>query len=268
MFHLLLPFALIGTPAVQDLESTPARYADTRITDARQYQKIDQKRALNEQISVELPTGKATVIDFLATGETILDILLADPSRITYTTDARTQKEGSKKPTAIYLRESEKTVFPGMTSAAITNMVVTTIGASGQRYRYNFAIVLTKKPTNLGIQITSEQGTFGDIMMNGQPISPFKVQKGLDIALQRRYTAGGDPVVKKVRAWVNLVSNGADAIASARRVGVTPVLLKELVKLAGEEELKERFQPSSDPPSNNSPTHQESSRLLIGAKRS
>jgi spore germination protein YaaH len=52
------------------------------------YRLIERDIAVNNKIQVKVTPGRATPISFSQTDETISYILLADPSRLVYTTDA------------------------------------------------------------------------------------------------------------------------------------------------------------------------------------
>lgn len=217
----------------------PLVVAEVQIVAQVQYHSVAQSEALRRSVRVEVTPGRATIVDFAATGEVVSDVLLADPSRITYTTDVKGQQD--IKPTAIYLREAQPLVFPGLTTAPITNLIVTTIDQTRQKRRYNFDIVRADHAQFLGVKIVSEQGVSGDILVDRTRISPWLVQRGLQVAIGRGYTSETDLIVGRVQHWLRLVLQGGDDIASAKIASVSIPVLQELVKIASEESLRIRL---------------------------
>jgi hypothetical protein len=117
------------------------------------YRLIERDMAANNRIQVQVTPGRATPISFTQTDEAIAYILVADPSRLVYTTDTDLK---SGRATTIFLRAIQPLKFPGATTTAITNLLVQTVDQAGQKRLYNFDIVPVRKNTGyVGIQIAN-----------------------------------------------------------------------------------------------------------------
>lgn len=117
------------------------------------YRLIERDMAANNRIQVQITPGRATPISFTQTDEAIAYILVADPSRLVYTTDTDLK---SGRATTIFLRAIQPLKFPGATTTAITNLLVQTVDKTGQKRLYNFDIVPVRRNTGyLGIQIAN-----------------------------------------------------------------------------------------------------------------
>ncbi|MEA5621435.1 hypothetical protein [Nostoc sp. UHCC 0251] len=131
----------VTIPVVQAQAQTPA------------YRLIERDMAANNRIQVQITPGRATPISFTQTDEAIAYILVADPSRLVYTTDTDLK---SGRATTIFLRAIQPLKFPGATTTAITNLLVQTIDKTGQKRLYNFDIVPKRRNTEyVGIQIAN-----------------------------------------------------------------------------------------------------------------
>ncbi|WP_414567921.1 hypothetical protein [Nostoc sp. CCY 9925] len=117
------------------------------------YRLIERDTAANNRIQVQITPGRATPISFTQTDEAIAYILVADPSRLVYTTDTDLK---SGRATTIFLRPIQPLKFPGATTTAITNLLVQTVDKTGQKRLYNFDIVPVRRNTGyVGIQIAN-----------------------------------------------------------------------------------------------------------------
>ncbi|MDF5708249.1 MAG: hypothetical protein PUP90_11330 [Nostoc sp. S4] len=117
------------------------------------YRLIERDMATSNRIQVQVTPGRATPISFTQTDEAIAYILVADPSRLVYTTDTDLK---SGRATTIFLRAIQPLKFPGATTTAITNLLVQTVDQAGQKRLYNFDIVPVRRNTEyVGIQIAN-----------------------------------------------------------------------------------------------------------------
>ncbi|MCF2151356.1 hypothetical protein IQ276_034070 [Desmonostoc muscorum LEGE 12446] len=117
------------------------------------YRLIERDMAASNRIQVQVTPGRATPISFTQTDEAIAYILVADPSRLVYTTDTDLK---SGRATTIFLRPIQPLKFPGATTTAITNLLVQTVDKTGQKRLYNFDIVPVRRNTGyIGIQIAN-----------------------------------------------------------------------------------------------------------------
>jgi hypothetical protein len=107
------------------------------------YQVVDRARATTSAVQVQVAPGRATSISFSQTDETIAYILLADASRVVYSTDTELETGRAK---TVFLRVIEPLRFPGATTAPVTNLMVQTVDSRGQNRLYTFDIVHSSHP--------------------------------------------------------------------------------------------------------------------------
>lgn len=146
----LFPTLVITSTTILFGVTIPVVYAQAQ-TPA--YRLIERDTAANNRIRVQVTPGRATPISFTQTDEAIAYILVADPSRLVYTTDTDLK---SGRATTIFLRAIQPLKFPGATTTAITNLLVQTVDQAGQKRLYNFDIVPVRRNTGyVGIQIAN-----------------------------------------------------------------------------------------------------------------
>jgi spore germination protein YaaH len=195
------------------------------------YRLIERDTAVNNKIQVQVTPGRATPISFSQTDEAISYILVADPSRLSYTTDADLK---TGQATTIFLRVIQPLKFPGSTSTAITNLLVQTVDANGQKRLYNFDIVSQRsKSEYVGIQIAKAIPGQQKLLINKNRIATVDdIEHGLTIAINRGYTQHNDPVVTKVRQVIALLRTNEITIPeAAKSVDVPLTVILELGKI-------------------------------------
>lgn len=205
------------------------------------YRLIERDMAANNRIQVQVTPGRATPISFTQTDEAIAYILVADPSRLVYTTDTDL-KSGSA--TTIFLRAIQPLKFPGATTTAITNLLVQTVDQAGQKRLYNFDIVPVRRNTGyVGIEIanaiaseTTLRAIAGQqtlLIDKNRRVRVDDIETGLRIAINRGYTNKSDPVVSKVQQVLDLLRNSKVTIPeAATSVGVPVEVISELGRIA------------------------------------
>lgn len=196
------------------------------------YRLIERDIAVNNKIQVKVTPGRATPISFSQTDETIAYILLADPSRLVYTTDADLK---TGKATTIFLRVIKTLKFPQSTSTAITNLLVQTVDSQGQKRLYNFDIIPHRgKPDYVGIQIANAiPGQQKLLIDKNRTATVDDIENGLKIAINRGYTQKNDLVVSKVRQVLALLRTNKVTISeAAKSVDVPLAVILELGKIA------------------------------------
>lgn len=231
------------------------------------YRLIERDTAANNRIQVQITPGRATPISFTQTDEAIAYILVADPSRLVYTTDTDLK---SGRATTIFLRPIQPLKFPGATTTAITNLLVQTVDKTGQKRLYNFDIVPVRRNTGyVGIHIANaivplqgsklraasatgegiasgtaprrKAGSESSAIAGQQTLLIDKnrrarvddIETGLRIAINRGYTNKSDPVVPKVQQVLDLLRNSRVTIPeAAKSVGVPVEVISELGRIA------------------------------------
>ncbi|BDI20905.1 hypothetical protein ANSO36C_67070 (plasmid) [Nostoc cf. commune SO-36] len=228
------------------------------------YRLIERDMATSNRIQVQVTPGRATPISFTQTDEAIAYILVADPSRLVYTTDTDLK---SGRATTIFLRAIQPLKFPGATTTAITNLLVQTVDKTGQKRLYSFDIIPVRINTGyVGIQIANAfvvplQGSklraaspigFGTARRRGTTSESSAIagqqtllidknrrarvddiETGLRIAINRGYTNKSDPVVLKIQQVLSLLRNSRVTIPeAATSVGVPVEVISELGRIA------------------------------------
>jgi hypothetical protein len=206
------------------------------------YQVVDRNRATTSAVQVQVAPGRATSISFSQTDETIAYILLADASRVVYSTDAELETGRAK---TIFLRVIQPLRFPGATTTPVTNLMVQTVDARGQNRLYTFDIVHSSNPRYVGVQILPAIRSEGAIVsrsarsqtsyVGNLNLTPDRIQTGLSIAIMRGYTLIDDPVVAKVRQLLELMqTENMTASEAAQSVGIPLDVLESLARLVRE----------------------------------
>lgn len=197
------------------------------------YQVVDRTRATNSAVQVQVAPGRATSISFSQTDETIAYILLADASRVVYSTDAELETGRAK---TVFLRVIQPLRFPGATTTPVTNLMVQTVDARGQNRLYTFDIVHSSNPRYVGVQIfPAIARSQASPAVGNLNITPDRIQAGLSIAIMQGYTSIDDPVVAKVRRLLELMRTENMTVSEAAySVGVPLAVLAELGRLSQE----------------------------------
>ncbi|MGB5634589.1 MAG: hypothetical protein WBM86_17655, partial [Waterburya sp.] len=204
------------------------------------YEQVNQETAIANGINVSVNPGRIAIIDFSTTDEAISYIGLGDASRVVYNTDFPIPSGTAQ---TIFLLPIEELDFPGATTAKITNLVAKTVDPKGVSRVYNFQINHSNSVANLGIKITphirnrianSDRQVIK--VSYGRAANLNDVERGLKLAIDRKYTKADDPVVAKVKRFTALVRNGdLSVIESAETVGVDLAVISSLAEMALEQ---------------------------------
>ena len=197
------------------------------------YQVVDRTRATTSSVQVQVAPGRATPISFSQTDETITYILLADASRLVYSTDAELETGRAK---TVFLRVIQPLRFPGATTTPVTNLMVQTVDSRGQNRLYTFDIFHSNHPRYVGVQILPAIArSQPSPVVNNLNITPDRIQTGLSIAIMRGYTSIDDPVFAKVQRLLELMRTENMAVSEAAySVGVPLTVIEELGQLSQE----------------------------------
>lgn len=210
---------------------------------------ISQEQAQASAIAVDIYTGRGSVVDF-RNGEVIAYIQLSDMSEIVYSTNAPLESGSSSM---IVLREIEPLNFEGQTTAAVPNLIVSTIDPEGISRTYIFDLHLRQERLSEakgnGIAIVPANAVpTRTVRRLEQPNSPSidsslgqptiaDIANGLEIAIARGYTPESDPVVSQVRQFIALVDSGQTIVAAARETNIDPNVLKALGDISIEADI-------------------------------
>ncbi|MCL1474793.1 hypothetical protein [Argonema antarcticum] len=201
------------------------------------YRIVNRDVAANGAIDVKVYPGRASAIDFSQTDEVVSYVMIADPSRLVFGTDTELSDGGAK---TVFLRSILPLRFPGATTAKITSLSIKTLDSRGRQRLYTFNVVPTNnRQDQLGIRIATVQQSGNPPSLDistGWSIRTSEVERGLSIAIQRRYTTANDPVVYQVQQFLDKLRNqNLSPIDAARKVGLDFSVIIELVKIAKEE---------------------------------
>ncbi|NJL41846.1 MAG: hypothetical protein HC833_12985 [Leptolyngbyaceae cyanobacterium RM1_406_9] len=199
------------------------------------YQVVDRTRATTSAVQVQVAPGRATSISFSQTDETIAYILLADASRVVYSTDTELETGRAK---TIFLRVIQPLRFPGATTTPVTNLMVQTVDARGQNWLYTFDIVHSSNPRYVGVQILPAiVRSQADPAVGNLNLTLDNIRTGLSIAIMQGYTSIDDPVVVKVRQLLELMRTENMTVSeAAHSVGIPLEVLSELGRLSQEDQ--------------------------------
>ena len=206
------------------------------------YQTVTRNIATQTSIDVSIYPGRATVIDFSQTSETLAFIMLADPSQVIFSTDTPINTGTAQ---TILLRPIQPLEFPGTTKSEVTNLVVKTVSDNGQQQLYNFNIIPDRGyPEDLGIYIierlpepeNSQKQQFTLTIRGGRTATIQDIEIGLRLAINQSYTDVNDPIVFQVKNFLALVRNFNLPLEEAlSRSGTNLVVLTELAQIAFED---------------------------------
>ncbi|NES97892.1 MAG: hypothetical protein F6K32_22310 [Desertifilum sp. SIO1I2] len=200
------------------------------------YQTVGRDVAVRRAIDIKVYPGRASAIDFSQTDEAISYVLIADPSRLVFSTDTELSRGRAQ---TVFLRAILPLQFPGATTTKITSLSIKTVDSRGRQRLYTFNVVPTnKEPDKLGIQIAtvSSENTPNLNFNAGQTITASEVERGLIVAIQRRYTTANDPIVERVQQFLDkLRTQNLSPVDAAQEVGIDLSVIIELVKIAQEE---------------------------------
>ena len=192
---------------------------------------VGRDAAINATTNLQVWSGRSSVIDFSQTGEVIMYIRLADPSRAVFNTDAELKTNRAR---TIFVQPIQPLQFPGATTANITNLFVKTRSPEGIERLYTFNVVHRPgEPTNNGIAIsTVVPGQEPSVTLaDNRTAAIGDIERGLDIAIRRGYTLSNDPVVFKVREFIALARNGTGIAKAAEKTNLSMSVVISLGQL-------------------------------------
>lgn len=192
---------------------------------------IGQEAAVTNTTDVPVWPGRFTAIDFSQTNEIITYILIADPSRTVYNTDAELSSNQAK---TVFLKVIKPLRFPGATSTKITNLSIKTRTPDGQQHLYTFNVVPgSGRPTYSGISISAiTRGVEQTWQVGSNQVATLSdIERGLQMAIAFGYTTTNDPVVLKVREFLALARNTTPIPKAAASVNLPLSVVSSLGQL-------------------------------------
>jgi hypothetical protein len=221
--------------------------------DAATYQTIGRDTAIAGSVKLQVAPGRMTTIQFQS-DEIMTAVVIADPSRMVYTTSAEL---GSPQAKSLFLRRIEQIDFPGATTTWVTNLMVQTVDPAGQQRLYNFDITpVSEAPRFVGVTIVpaiAGQQTLR--IANNRTASIRDIEEGLQVAIRKGYTTESDPIVAGVRQVVAIARSENVTLADAvLRANVPLAIVSELAAIAWEQRSLPVTAPSNTTVSEGSPT--------------
>ena len=218
-------------------------------------QTVTRESAVSNSTNVPVWAGRSTFIDFSGTNEVITYILLADPSRTVYSTDTPL---ASKQTKTIFLKPIKPLQFRGATTSHITNLSVKTQSPDGKQRLYTFNIIpKSGRVTTNGIVIIPFIVRYEPriLLAGNKTATTNDIERGLAIAISRKYTKASDPVVLKVREFIALVTNSVPVNVAAQRANIAMNVITALAQFGLEQTL-----PRLAEPQRNTSSYQPSAR--------
>lgn len=214
---------------------------------------VSQERARQYASPVRLFPGRSSVIDFSSTGEVITYVQLSDLSRIVYNTNAPIDSGAAR---TIILRPIQALNIEGTYTAAVPNLVVTTVDGDGNTYTYLFDLYRSaegfpEQSESSGITIAPASKVRATRLANTDSQRPnvlsteageatlSDIERGLAIAIEADYTPPDDPVVLAVREAIALARNGTPLRNAARQLQLDLAVLTSLGELGIEAGIEE-----------------------------
>ena len=214
---------------------------------------VSQERARNYASPVMLYPGRNSVIDFSSTGEVITYIQLSDLSRIVYDTNAPIDSGAAR---TIILRPIQTLHIDGTYTAAIPNLVVTTVDGAGKTYTYLFDLYQSpdrfpEQHESSGIEIAPAVEVREMQALNAETIRPNVVrtdageatlediEQGLTVAIAENYTPSDDPIVFAVRQAITMARNGLPLRTAAHQLQIDMAVLSSLAELGIEANIED-----------------------------
>jgi hypothetical protein len=204
--------------------------------EAATYQTIGREAATLGSVKLQVAPGRMTTIQFQS-DEIMTAVVIADPSRMVYTTSAEL---GSPQAKSLFLRRIEPLDFPGATTTWVTNLMVQTVDPSGQQRLYNFDITpVSETPRFVGVTIVPAiAGRQTLRLANNRTASIGDIEEGLQAAIRKGYTTEADPIVAGVRQMVAIARSENVTLADAAlRANVPWAIVVELAAIAFDQRL-------------------------------
>jgi hypothetical protein len=229
------------------------------------YQEISNIQAAKNAINVPIYNGQLVSINFSEAGETIMYLAASDRSRFVYNTDAPVGNAQS-----IFLLPIERINFPGAIATNHPNLVVKTLDSQGQSHLYNFRIQFQNGAMkSSGIKIVKDaipvvltpKLTDKIRVSSGQSVGVDAVERGLELAISKKYTTTDDPVVPAVRDFVFRVRNGETVNESLLATNLRPAVVESLAELYLQLELPAKLTDNINPSPQKSVSAAESSQV-------
>ncbi|KAM3101121.1 hypothetical protein ACKFKF_09915 [Phormidesmis sp. 146-12] len=197
---------------------------------AQEIIRVSPKTINQQPIMVKVWSGRATAIDFSATKQRIISVVLADPSRLVYNTDVPIE---SGQTSTLFLKQIQPLKFPGVTTASLTNLFIKTVNPQGRQQLHIFNVVPAQGvPEYSSVQVSKTASKTGSVLPTlSTPEMLNRVEAGMQVAIARGLAKSDDPLFEQVRQFIIEARSGASLVAATRRANVSPALILKLSQL-------------------------------------
>ena len=223
---------------------------------------VSQERARQYASPVWLYLGRNSVIDFSGTDEVITYVQLSDVSQVVYDTNAPIDSGAAR---TIILRLIQPLHVEGTYTAAIPNLVVTTVDLNGQTHTYLFdlyhspdlvpdaddssGIAIMSAPEVRDIRLSNQNTTQPNIIRTDAGNATLNhLERGLSVAIEANYTPPDDPIVLAVREAIARARNGTPIRTAARQLHINLAVLTSLGELGIKEQDQDQDHAADDIP--------------------
>ena len=134
----------------------------------------------------------------------------------------------------MFLRQILPLNFPNLTTAKVTNLFVKTRTKSGAVRLYTFDVSAgASTPGYSGLSVTTSPSRGGKPTLqvgSFRPATLDDIERGLEVALSRKYALPSDPIVSKTREFLALARNTSDKslVEIARQLKIPLAVLSQL----------------------------------------
>lgn len=273
----LLPLLLLTTPQKSQAQPIPLPAVDSQFLPSVEQSQpsmafLSRQRAYRYTTPINLWPGRSVIIDF-RTDEAISFIQLSDLSQIVFQTNAPLETGQAK---VVVLRLIDPLVFEGLTTASVPTLTVITTDPEGALRTYLFnlyarvglpdtadvnGVAIVASPDQVeaervallhreaGLSVPTPQER--TVVTRLGHATATDIERGLEVAIAKGYTAVNDPVVFQVRELVAQTRNGADIFSEISRLNLRLAVITELGQLGIQQQLLPLSTPErsqSDPP--------------------
>ncbi|KAM3089840.1 hypothetical protein ACKFKG_32115 [Phormidesmis sp. 146-35] len=197
---------------------------------AQEIIRVSSKTINQQPIMVKVWSGRATAIDFSATKQHIISVVLADPSKLVYIADSPIE---SGQASTLFLKQIQPLKFPGATTANLTNLFIKTVDSQGRQQLHIFNVVAAQGvPEYSGVQVSKTASKTGSVLPTlSTPEMLDRVEAGMQVAIARGLAKSDDPLFERVRQFIIDARSGISLNVAARRANVSPALILKLSQL-------------------------------------
>jgi hypothetical protein len=169
-------------------------------------------------------------IDFSATKQRIISVVLADPSKLVYNADLPIE---SGQASTLFLKQIQPLKFPGATTANLTNLFIKTVDAQGRQQLHTFNVMAAHgSPEYSSVQMSKTAFKISPllpILSTSELLD--QVEVGMQVVIARGLAKSDDPLFDRVRQFLKDARDGDSIQVAANRAGLSLALLQKLSRL-------------------------------------